>query len=63
MAQKLRHPFAVGRAPIWAKTNIEGVDQSAASVTSGQTLTDVFAYEAGTAGQSEIVVKVLGIAV
>jgi hypothetical protein len=47
---------------IWAKTIMDYVDESAASVTFGKTLTDVFANSADTATQSELVVKILGVA-
>lgn len=47
--------------PIWARTVMEGVDASAASVTFGKTLTDVFATEADMANYSDIIVKISGL--
>jgi len=47
--------------PIWAKTVMEAVDGTDASVTFARTLTDVFANEANTRNSTDVVVKILGV--
>jgi len=71
-AQYLQNKEAVGvhfalaqglNDPIWAQTVMERVDGSATGAGFGVALTDVFASEANMANQSELVVKVVGVAV
>ena len=47
--------------PIWARTVMEAVDGTDASVTFARKLTDVFANEANTRNSTDVVVKILGV--